>query len=113
MLEVHYAVPGAEAVLVPLNTRLTAGDYSYILEHSRGEGCDRRDLASGPARGSAVDAGAAGRPQVVWVDLAEPARCDYEALLAGALPARSHTRAMSDRCSRSTTPRAPPAGRRA
>ncbi|MCW2494472.1 AMP-binding protein [Jatrophihabitans sp.] len=34
MLEAHYAVPGVGAVLVPLNTRLTAGDYAYILDHS-------------------------------------------------------------------------------
>src|SRR5688572_4286977 len=34
MLELHYAVPGIGAVLVPLNTRLTPGDYAYILEHS-------------------------------------------------------------------------------
>jgi fatty-acyl-CoA synthase len=34
MLELHYAVPGIGAVLVPLNTRLTAEDYGYILEHS-------------------------------------------------------------------------------
>jgi fatty-acyl-CoA synthase len=34
MLELHYAAPGIGAVLVPLNTRLTAEDYAYILEHS-------------------------------------------------------------------------------
>jgi fatty-acyl-CoA synthase len=34
MLELHYAVPGAGGVLVPMNTRLTAGDYAHILEHS-------------------------------------------------------------------------------
>ena len=34
MLEAHYAIPGVAAVLVPLNTRLTADDYHYILEHS-------------------------------------------------------------------------------
>jgi fatty-acyl-CoA synthase len=34
MLELHYAVPAVGAVLVPLNTRLAAGDYAYILEHS-------------------------------------------------------------------------------
>jgi fatty-acyl-CoA synthase len=34
MLELHYAVPGVGAVLVPLNTRLTRDDYAYILEHS-------------------------------------------------------------------------------
>jgi fatty-acyl-CoA synthase len=34
MLELHFAVPGIGAVLVPLNTRLTGDDYAYILEHS-------------------------------------------------------------------------------
>ena len=34
MLELHYAVPGVGGVLVPLNTRLAADDYAYILEHS-------------------------------------------------------------------------------
>jgi fatty-acyl-CoA synthase len=34
MLELHYAVPGIGAVLVPLNTRLTGDDYAYILAHS-------------------------------------------------------------------------------
>ncbi len=34
MLELHYAVPGAGGVLVPMNTRLAAHDYRYILEHS-------------------------------------------------------------------------------
>jgi fatty-acyl-CoA synthase len=34
LLELHYAVPGAGGVLVPLNTRLAARDYAYILEHS-------------------------------------------------------------------------------
>ncbi|MEA2310304.1 MAG: hypothetical protein QOE28_272 [Solirubrobacteraceae bacterium] len=34
MLECHYAVPGIGAVLVPMNTRLAAPEYAYILEHS-------------------------------------------------------------------------------
>jgi fatty-acyl-CoA synthase len=34
MLELHYAVPGIGAILVPLNTRLTSEDYAYILDHS-------------------------------------------------------------------------------
>src|SRR5919201_2096065 len=34
MLELHYAVPGAGGVLVPLNTRLAARDYAYILTHA-------------------------------------------------------------------------------
>jgi fatty-acyl-CoA synthase len=34
MLAAHYAVPFAGAVLVALNTRVTAADMAYILEHS-------------------------------------------------------------------------------
>jgi len=37
MLELHYAVPGIGAVLVPLNTRLTRDDYAYIVDHSGAE----------------------------------------------------------------------------
>jgi fatty-acyl-CoA synthase len=33
-LELHFAVPGSGAVLVPLNTRLSAPEYAYILEHA-------------------------------------------------------------------------------
>ncbi len=33
-LEAFYAVPGIGAVLVPVNYRLTAGDFAYILSHS-------------------------------------------------------------------------------
>jgi fatty-acyl-CoA synthase len=34
MLEAHYGVPLARAVLVALNLRLSAGELGYILEHS-------------------------------------------------------------------------------
>ncbi len=34
LLESHYGVPGAGAVLVALNTRLGPQEYAYILEHS-------------------------------------------------------------------------------
>ena len=34
MLELHFAVPGAGAVLVPMNTRLSATEHAYILGHS-------------------------------------------------------------------------------
>ena len=34
MLEAHYGVPAAGAVLVAINIRLTADEISYILEHS-------------------------------------------------------------------------------
>ncbi|NED61416.1 AMP-binding protein, partial [Streptomyces sp. SID10244] len=34
MLELHNAVPGLGAVLVPLNIRLSEVELSYIVEHS-------------------------------------------------------------------------------
>jgi fatty-acyl-CoA synthase len=34
LLEAHFAVPAAGAVLVAINTRLSAGEVHYILEHS-------------------------------------------------------------------------------
>ena len=86
MLEVHYAVPGVEAVLVPLNTRLTAGDYAYILEHCGAKAVIAATSFRGPIDEALSTLAPQARPQVVWVDLGDPARCDYEALLAGAAP---------------------------
>src|SRR6185436_9355766 len=37
LLEAHYGVPFAGAVLVALNTRLTADDLSFIVAHSGAE----------------------------------------------------------------------------
>jgi fatty-acyl-CoA synthase len=34
MLDLHFAVTGIGAVLVPMNTRLTAPEYAHILDHS-------------------------------------------------------------------------------
>ena len=68
LLELHYAVPGVGAVLVPLNTRLSAPDYDYILEHSGASVV----LASTAFRDVLADA--------VWVE------DDYDALLDAAAP---------------------------
>src|SRR6185503_15920039 len=65
MLELHYAVPGIGAVLVPLNTRLTRDDYAYILEHSGAE-----LVFADPELADLLDA-----PRVIT---------DHEALIAGA-----------------------------
>ena len=65
MLELHYAVPGAEAVLVPLNTRLSSGDYEYILAH-----CDASLVVVDESFRSVLDpaVSALGRraPRVAW-----------------------------------------------
>ena len=67
MLELHYAVPGIGAVLVPLNTRLTRDDYAYILEHSGAE-----LVFADPELAELLDA-----PRVIT---------DHEALIADAEP---------------------------
>ena len=68
MLELHYAVPGVGAVLVPLNTRLTRDDYAYILEHS-----GARLVFADPELAEALDF-----PEVIT---------DHEALIEDAEPA--------------------------
>ena len=35
ILEAHYAVPLAEAILVPINIRLTSKEVDFILNHNR------------------------------------------------------------------------------
>jgi fatty-acyl-CoA synthase len=80
MLELHYAVPGAGGVLVPLNTRLAAADYASILEHS-----GARVVVAHESRREVLE-DALGRlagqaPRVVWSGE------EYEGLLDGAAPA--------------------------
>ncbi|HEX5405904.1 MAG TPA: long-chain-fatty-acid--CoA ligase [Pseudonocardiaceae bacterium] len=83
MLELHYAVPGAGAVLVPLNTRLAAADYAYVLDHSGASVV----FASTDLRPTLTEALTSLSVTVVWVDIADPTACEYEALLAAGQPA--------------------------
>ena len=80
MLELHYAVPGAGGVLVPLNTRLAADDYAYILGHA-----EPRVVVAHPSRREVLEQALArmdgDAPQVIWDD------GEYDALLAAAEPA--------------------------
>jgi fatty-acyl-CoA synthase len=79
MLELHYAVPGAGAVLVPLNTRLSSVDYAYILDHSGAVAIVATrglDALLGPA----LESMGARAPRVVWVE------DEYEELLGRAEP---------------------------
>src|SRR4051794_8690195 len=80
MLELHYAVPGAGGVLVPLNTRLTGADYAHILEHSGAAAVVAAETLRAPLE-EALGRLGAGAPPVVW------AEGDYEPLLASAEPA--------------------------
>lgn len=65
LLELHYAVPGSGAVLVPMNTRLSSGDYAYILDHS-GASLVVADDMYREVLEAALAAMGAGAPQVVW-----------------------------------------------
>lgn len=81
-LESFYAVPQLGAVLVPLNYRLTAADFAYMIDHSGARVvCVHADYLD------AVDGIKAQCPNVThWVAL-EGARgswLDYEALVAAA-----------------------------
>ena len=87
MLELHYAVPGAGAVMVPLNTRLAAHDYAYVLAHSGATLVFAGSEFRQPLGDALAELGAGRAPAVVWVDHEESSRCEYEALLAAAAPA--------------------------
>ncbi|MFI2211516.1 AMP-binding protein [Streptomyces sp. NPDC020141] len=78
-LEAHYGVPLAGAVLVALNTRLSAAETGHILEHSGVRAVlvdsELRPLLTAAARDLPVP------PEVIASD-------DYEKLLAAAAPHR-------------------------
>ena len=85
MLELHYAVPGAGGVLVPLNTRLASRDYAYILAHSGAKAIVahvsvRRQLLE------AIDPIEGEPPRVLWVEEGDDDHSGYEALLRGTAP---------------------------
>jgi fatty-acyl-CoA synthase len=82
MLEAHFAIPGAGAILVPLNTRLAAAEYAYILEHSEAK-IVLADESLRPTLTEALAEIEAGPPQVVWVG--EEPSSEYEELLAAAV----------------------------
>jgi fatty-acyl-CoA synthase len=81
MLELTYAVPGAGGVLVPLNTRLAAPEYAYILEHS-----GAKALVADRSFEDLLD----GAPRIVWTD-------EYEALLEAADPVEALERPADER----------------
>ena len=85
-LEAFHAVPRLGAVLVPVNFRLTADDFAYIIEHS-----GSRVVCAHPDHAAAVDEVRDRLPGVErFVLLAEPGTpgregwLDYETCLAGA-----------------------------
>jgi acyl-CoA synthetase (AMP-forming)/AMP-acid ligase II len=80
LLEAHFAVPAAGAVLVAINTRLAAGEVAYIIEHSgaRLVVCDHELLPL--VQGCGVE--------VVRVDDTGQRGDPYEDLLAAGSPER-------------------------
>src|SRR5678815_4779392 len=83
-LESFYAVPQIGAVVVPINYRLTANDFAYIINHSGARiVCAHRDYLD------AVDTVRAELPGVerfVALEGTKPGWVDYEATLTGATP---------------------------
>ena len=91
MLEAHFGVPMAHAVLCPINIRLDAGTIRFILGHSEAKALIvDRELA---ATAAAALADLAPRPRVIVVDDpqgpggAALEAMPYEALLAAGDPA--------------------------
>ena len=82
LLEAHYGVPAAGAVLVAINTRLAAGEVAYILEHS-----GARYLFVDRALEGLIDEGAlrADGVSVVRIDDTGAPDDPYEAFLASAV----------------------------
>jgi fatty-acyl-CoA synthase len=87
MLELHYAVPASNAVLVPLNTRLSGAEYAYILEHCGASVVIAATTLRAPLEEALVQLGAPG-PRVVWVEPEGDGSDEYESLLAAASPAQ-------------------------
>jgi fatty-acyl-CoA synthase len=82
MLEAHFAVPGAGGVLVPLNTRLAARDYAFILGHAEPKVVVADVGLRAPLDEALAQLGT-GKPRVVWIS--EGSDCEYEHLLAAAV----------------------------
>ena len=125
MIVAHFAVPLAGAVLVAINTRLSAEEVRYICDHS-GSVLLVVDAAFAPTVAPVAASLETVRTVVTVVDPHGPPPGDpipgaiaYADLLAGA----ASTIWLTTRCrgrsttsaprSRSTTPRAPPGGPRA
>jgi fatty-acyl-CoA synthase len=84
MLELHYAIPGAGGVLVPLNTRLTARDYAYILTHAGASAVIAANSLREPLEDALSELNGA-LPRIVWVDVGEEGEdSEYESLIRAA-----------------------------
>ena len=86
-LESFYAVPRIGAVLVPINYRLTADDFVYLINHS-----GAKVVCADPQYIGALDGvrhQLPGVSQFVSLNGARPGWLDYESTLAAALPLRA------------------------
>ncbi len=84
LLELHFAVPAARAVLVPVNVRITAPELRYILDHS-----GARILVSHPSLEATVAAALeslADPPDVIMTRAQAGDGSAYEDMLAAAAP---------------------------
>ncbi len=82
LLESHYGVPFAGAVLVALNVRLTAADLGYIIEHSNAEILIYDFEFEETARAIA----AAAKRKLTLIRAGHDDNDQYEKFLAGAIP---------------------------
>ena len=92
LLEAHYGVPFAGAVLVALNMRLTAADLTYIIEHSDAKILIYDTEFTDTARAIA----AAVKHKLTLICASNTAGDPFEALLAHASP---QTVEVADECS--------------
>jgi fatty-acyl-CoA synthase len=86
MLELHYAVPGAGGVLVPINTRLAAPEMAWILEHS-GAAVVVGHATARAALEDAVERLGRRAPRLVWADDGYDERLDAAHARPLAVPA--------------------------
>ncbi len=84
MLEMHHGVPFAGAVLVPMDTRLSVRELSYIVEHSGARVLVATAELTAVAR--LVAHAVPGVRHVVAGDAGDGADNEYESLLAAAEP---------------------------
>ncbi len=94
MIEAHFGVPGAGAVLNTINIRLDAATIAFILEHSEAK-ILMVDTAFAEVAKAALDRMAA-KPRIIEIDdlgtgPAGLGEIEYEALLAGGDAARPFT----------------------
>ena len=83
-LESFYAVPQIGAVLVPINYRLTADDFTYLINHSGAKVvCAHSDYL---AAVESIRAKLPGVDHFVALEGAHPGWLDYEALVAEGAP---------------------------